>query len=106
MFCSSVVYLNISAMKSLSVYRLQSLVIVTCFLFSACKPTISVFDSYAYTQSTAVKVDVMNLMKKATETYTSQQTEVDALDTRLQKIYEYEKHRPKNGITLRMWDIL
>mgnify|MGYP001283809548 CR=1 FL=1 len=71
----------------------------------SCK-TISVFDQYAYAQATALKVDVLNLMDKATGTYTSQQAEVDAVLTRLEKVYEYELHRPKNAITVKMWEIL
>jgi hypothetical protein len=77
---------------------------VLLFLGS-CK-TISVFDQYAYAQATALKVDALNLMDKATETYASQQAGIDAVNTQIEKAYEYEKHRPKNTITVKMWEIL
>jgi hypothetical protein len=82
-----------------------SLLFTVLLWLGSCK-TISVFDQYAYAQATALKVDAMNLMDKATTTYTSQQAEVDAVLTRLEKAYEYELHRPKNVITVKMWELL
>jgi hypothetical protein len=74
-------------------------------LCSACK-TISGFDQYAYTIGTALKVDALNVMDKATETYTSQEAAITDVTTRLEKAYEYEKHRPQNSITVKMWEVL
>jgi len=74
-------------------------------LLGACK-TISGYDQYAYAQGTALKVDALNLMDKATENFSSQQTGIDDINTRIEKAYEYEKHRPKNGITVKMWELL
>lgn len=77
---------------------------VLLFLGS-CK-TMSVFDQYAYAQATALKVDALNLMDKATETYASQQAGIDAINTQIEKAYEYERHRLKNATTVKMWEIL
>ena len=68
--------------------------------------TISNFDQQAYIYTTSVKVDALNVMDLATTDYTAHSKEVKELQTQLQKIYEYEKNRPKNEITLKQWDIL
>lgn len=94
-----------SKTTTMHIKRPLHLFLLLLLWLSSCK-TISVFDQYAYAQATALKVDAMNLMDKATSTYTSQQAEVDAVLTRLEKVYEYELHRPKNGITVKMWELL
>ncbi len=68
--------------------------------------TISSFDQYAYTQTTSLKVDVLNTMDLAVNEYKTQEVTVLDLQTKLQKVYEYEKNRPKNEITLHMWGVL
>jgi len=68
--------------------------------------SISLFDHYAYTQATSLKVDSLKLMAKATEDFTKHEAEVDDLLTRIEKAYEYEKARPKNVITTKMWEKL
>lgn len=68
--------------------------------------TISPFDQFAYAQVTAVKVDVLELMDHSVETYQSHEKQVGELNNRILKIIEYEKHRPKNGVTVKMWNKL
>ncbi len=68
--------------------------------------TISPFDQYAYVQVTAVKVDVLELMDQSVEPYQSHEAKIGEVNTRLLKIIEYEKHRPKNGVTVKMWSKL
>jgi hypothetical protein len=51
-------------------------------------------------------VDVLNLMDKSTDTYSKHEQEIQEVNTELLKIVEYEKHRPNNDITIRMWNIL
>ena len=75
------------------------------FALVACA-TISNFDQQAYVYTTSVKVDALNLMDQATTDFAGHSKEVKELQTQLQKIYEYEKNRPKNEITLKQWDIL
>ena len=77
--------------------------ILVLFSFTACA-TISSFDQYAYTQTTSLKVDAMNIMDLANEDYTLHEKSVQELQTKLQKAYEYEKNRPKNEITIKLWD--
>lgn len=68
--------------------------------------TISPFDQHAFVQATSAKVDALNVMDLAKDDFASHQQEVKSLETQLQKIYEYEKNRPKNEITLNLWDKL
>jgi len=79
--------------------------LVVLLSFAACA-SISTFDQYAYTQTTSLKVDALNTMDLATTDFASNEKTVQELQTNLQKVYEYEKNRPKNEITLKMWNIL
>ncbi len=74
-------------------------------LLGACS-TISRFDQYAYSQATSIKVDALNLMDSAIEPYAQHQTSVASVMTSMNKIYEYEKNRPKNGISGKLWAML
>jgi len=86
--------------------RIRSITILfVIFSLVGCN-SMSLFDQHAYTQTTSVKVDALNLMDLAVEEYTTHETSVVELQTQLQKIYEYEKNRPKNEFTLKMWDKL
>lgn len=85
------------------------LIIISFISFYGCSllsPTISTYDQYGYTQTTSIKVDAMNLMDMATENYQSHQKEIVEVQSNIQKIYEYEKHRPKNDPTIKQWEIL
>jgi hypothetical protein len=79
------------------------LLLAVLFSFAACA-TISTFDQYAYTQTTTLKVDALNTMTLATDEYAINEKSVQELQTNLQKIYEYEKNRPKNEINIQLWD--
>lgn len=90
---------------NLSVLIRNLTILVFILSFTACA-TISSFDQYAYTQTTSLKVDAMNTMDLATDEYATHEKTVQDLQTKLQKVYAYEKNRPKNEITLKMWDKL
>lgn len=68
--------------------------------------TISPFDQYAYAQTTSVKVDGLNLMDRAKDEFSKHQASVSEYQIKLQKVYEYEKNRPKNEISIKLWDKL
>jgi hypothetical protein len=65
--------------------------------------TISRFSQYAYTQTTSLKVDALAIMDLGKDDYSNHQQAVLELQTNLQKIYEYEKNRPKNEISVKLW---
>ncbi len=90
---------------NLSRYIHNLTMLIVLLSFAACA-TISSFDQYAYTRTTSLKVDALNTMSLATEDYTTNEKTVQELQTNLQKVYEYEKNRPKNEITLQLWDKL
>jgi len=73
--------------------------------FVSCS-SISLFDQQAYTQTTSIKVDALNLMDSAKYEYVTQQKYIKEYETKQQKIYEYEKNRPKNEFTIKLWDKL
>ena len=72
----------------------------------ACSPRISFFDQYAYTQVTSIKVDALNLMSEAADNFSVHENEVKAMDITIRKMIEYEKHRPKDSVTLKQWEKL
>ena len=84
----------------------QKIFLLTFFISVFGCATISQFDQYAYVQTTSLKVDALGLMDLAIDDYSEHADEVAELKANLQKIYEYEKNRPKNEITVKMWEKL
>ena len=75
-------------------------------LLSGCKSLITTYDPYSYTQLSTVKVEVLNVMSKATEEYSKHESEVEAVKLEVQKAYEYDTHKPKNEVMTAMWKFL
>ena len=88
-----------------SVKHLPGILLPLLFVINSCVSTAN-FDQYAYAQTTAVKVEAMDLMSNATQNVSGFTTQIKDVDLKLQKIYEYEKNRPKNEVTVKMWDLL
>lgn len=86
------------------IFRPVLLALAFFVLCTGCKPYLAVYDQLAYAQTTAAKVDVLNLMDKSGEPYNQHQAQVDHVTANVMKIIEYEKHRPGNGITVSMWN--
>ncbi len=78
-------------------------VLLLALAVSAC---VSLYDSFAYQQATALKVETLDLMSKGTEPFSQHQTHADDLRLKLLKAYEYEKSRPKNVESAEMWRIM
>ena len=69
--------------------------------------SIAVFDQYAYTQATSLKVDLQNLIDlSASKTYSQAKVEIEEANTSIMKAYEYEKGRKKAEIMAKMYGIL
>ena len=81
------------------------LVFGALLLLASCS-TISKFDQYAYSQTTSLKVDVLNVMGNATDSFSVHEADVLKIQTEMSKMYEYEKNRPKNIISEKMWTVL
>ena len=90
----------------MKITRLYLALLLPLCLLLGCSPTISTFDQTAYAQVTSLKVDALDLMDKATENYTSHESEVKTLQLNIDKAIEYDKHRPHNEITTQMWTLL
>lgn len=90
----------------LSLNRIRNIATIFLLLsFIGCA-AISSFDQHAYSQTTSLKVDALNIMDLAKDEYSAHEKSVKEFQTQLQKIYEYEKNRPKNEITIQLWDKL
>ena len=85
--------------------KLSMLFIVVCFIYTDCS-TISHFDQFAYQQTTSLKVDAIHVMDFATEEFKLHEPDVTKIRLDMQKVYEYEKNRPKNEISTKMWAML
>ena len=76
-----------------------------CF-FLSCSPLISPYDHYSYIQTTSLKVEALHLMDMATEDASQHEAEIKAVSMSIEKIQEYQLHRPKNTLTSDQWKIL
>ena len=84
---------------------LSRLVLLLLLVITGCS-TISKFDQYAYTQATSLKVDALNVMGHATEPYQDHKADIIKVQTAVDKMFEYEKNRPKNNISEKMWVVV
>jgi hypothetical protein len=80
--------------------------LISVTLTAASCATISKFDQYAYTQTTSLKVDAIALMGSATDSFRLHTAEAAQVQTTLNKAVEYEKNRPKNDLSEKMWSLL
>jgi hypothetical protein len=76
------------------------------FIFLSACTTISSYDQYAYAAAVGLKVDTLNLVGMATESYASHAQEISDLTLRLNKAYEYDRGRPLNQKSVQLWEYL
>jgi hypothetical protein len=76
------------------------------FAFLNACTTISVYDQFAYATVTGLKVDTLNLISVATESYDSHTKEIAELTVRLEKAYEYDRGRALNEKSVQLWEKL
>lgn len=86
-------------LKLISQFTLITIILLAC-------DTMSHFDAFSYKETISTKVEALDIMNFATEKYSKHEKEIHDLNLNLQKIYEYEKNRPKNVETTKMWEIL
>lgn len=73
----------------------------------SCKPTIALYDQYAYTQATSLKVDMQNLaLESSIVSYDAAKPDIDKVNVELQKTYEYNKGRDLNSLSTKQYEIL
>lgn len=72
----------------------------------ACAPSISLYDATAYENATDLKAEAVLLMAEATDPPADHADAIAALRLGARQALEYERGRPANEITTRMWSIL
>jgi hypothetical protein len=97
---------NSITMKKMYRQKRIAALLVGVTLTAASCATISRFDQYAYAQTTSLKVDALSLMGSATDSFPVHAAEAAQVQTTLNKLVEYEKNRPKNAITEKMWSLM
>jgi len=85
-------------------FRSISVAVVICGL-AACS-TIATFDQAAYDKATGAKAEALALTDKATGSYNSHLTEIEAVSLTIDKAYEYDRGRLQNSITVQQWEVL
>lgn len=86
-------------------HLIKTAIFLFLFILSSCN-TALYFDQYAYKESISVKVDALALMDKANEDYLKHRDNVEKIKLAMLKIYEYEKYRPNNIESNKMWAIM
>lgn len=90
--------------------RMKHFSVLFLLLFTtitSCSPTIALYDQYAYTQATSLKVDLQNLAEESsTINYTDAKADIEKVNIELQKAYEYSKGRSKNSLSAKQYEIL
>lgn len=88
---------------------LKKIVLTIAFSFTilSCESTkTAAFDRHSYQETTAIKVELSEVMEKATTPYKLHQREVETLLLKIEKLKEYEKGKPNNQITVAFWEAL
>ena len=93
--------------KIKKILELYFVIILLVLFFQSCSPLISVYDQYAYTQATSLKVDLQNLVKEsAIINYDDAKDNISKVNPELQKAFEYAKGRSKNSLSTSQYSIL
>ncbi len=91
--------------KNSRTFNFVPVILISFLLITSCLSQ-AFYDDYVYKETISAKVDALNLISKATNDYASLKNEVENLNLRMQKIYEYEKGRNKNEESIKMWEIM
>ncbi len=75
------------------------------FLFWSCSH-MTIFNETAYSQAIRLKVESLELMEKAINSYSIYAGEADSLNHNLRIAYEYARGRPGNEAATRQWEIM
>jgi hypothetical protein len=68
--------------------------------------SISVFSQYAYQQAVDLKAASLSLISHSDQTYQNYQKDVEDLNQKIDKAYEYAKGRKDNELSIKQWEIL
>jgi len=82
------------------------LTLILSFFVNGCTTVMPKFDKVAYEKAVSLKVDALSLMEKGIEPYVDHEDEVNKLNLKIEKAYEYAKGKPKNKIITKQWSII
>ncbi|MFD0962958.1 hypothetical protein [Pseudofulvibacter geojedonensis] len=86
---------------------LKGFLAITLLTLTACNSIkTAIYDQYSYQQEIALKVETNSLLNHATEPYTDYKEEVEKLLLEMEKMEEYEKNKPNNSISYKMWELM
>lgn len=86
--------------------RRRVLILLLPLFLGACASAIAPYDHYAYVQATSLKVEALELLDLATESYEDHRVRVERFRSRMKKAYEYVRSLPRNELTTRQYEIL
>ncbi|SHE76938.1 hypothetical protein SAMN02745206_00791 [Desulfacinum infernum DSM 9756] len=86
--------------------RRRVLILLLPLFLGACASAIAPYDHYAYVQATSLKVEALELLDLATESYEDHRVRVERFRSRMKKAYEYVRSLPRNELTARQYEIL
>ncbi len=81
------------------------LILIMHILIVSCS-TIDVFNQKAYEQSVNLKVEALNIISNANESYDANIQTINELKIDCKKAYEYAKGRDKNEDSIKQWEIM
>lgn len=80
---------------------------ITLLVFTACNSIkTAIYDQYSYQQEVSLKVETQNVLAHATEPYVDYKEKVEALLLEMEKMEEYEKNKPNNTLSYKMWQLM
>ena len=82
------------------------LMLITAFLSSCSILKTAPYDQYSFQKTIEIKIDANQLIEKAENSYQDNIKEIEELQNEITKIVEYEKYKPNNEITYKMWLLL
>lgn len=82
------------------------LMLITAFLSSCSILKTAPYDQYSFQKTIEIKIDANQLIEKAENSYQDNIKEIEELQNEIAKIVEYEKYKPNNEITYKMWLLL
>ncbi|AZJ34135.1 hypothetical protein D6T69_00760 [Tenacibaculum singaporense] len=82
------------------------LMFITAFISSCSILKTAPYDQYSFQKTIEIKIDANQLIDKAENSYEENSKEIEKLQNEIAKIVEYEKYKPNNEITYKMWLLL
>lgn len=82
------------------------LILITVFFFSCSVLKTAPYDQYSFQKAVEIKIDASHLIEKAENPYQENISDIQKLKNEITKIVEYEKYKPNNEITYKMWLLL